>query len=707
MDKKIKILLVDDRPENLFALESVLEDDSYELVRAYSGEEALKLLLRAEYAAILLDVQMPGMNGFETAKMIKMREKTKHIPIIFVTAINKELEHVYTGYSVGAIDYMFKPFEPETLRAKVGGFVDIYQNQKLLKKKNEELQQAHTALSSLAKELEKTKSLFEVISETNLDAIIVFNEKGRMIMANPAAHQLFQYEGMSLAGQPIEMLLPFFQYEGYIQTETLVEKKGKKRDSSDFPIELQVAQAYVEQGKERIFVCAMRDITERKEQVAKLEYQATHDSLTNLPNRFFLYKSLKERIEEHHTEGSSFALILLDLDQFKAINDTLGHHMGDQLLKEVGYCLRYVSRAGDIVARLGGDEFALLVKDISKANVMDVIGRIERVLSQPFIIEAKPLMINHSAGIALFPEHGMDEETLLRKADIAMYTAKTSSSGYSFYSDEQQQQTDLDQVMRMGELGSAIQNNELELHYQAKVDIKTNMVVGMEALVRWNHPELGLIFPDEFIPLAEQSGLIDSLTLCVLDRAAFQIRRWLDNGLQLTISVNLSARNLQDEGLPEKLKEILKKYEVPSECFTLEITESFIMTNPERAMEVLTQLHNMGVVLSIDDFGTGYSSLAYLKHLPVNEIKVDKSFVMDMIQDRNDMIIVKSIIHLAQNLSLKVTAEGVENEDILEKLREFQCDEAQGYFITKPLPADQIFLSLEKSDWKVRKTNLI
>ncbi|MCI2253907.1 EAL domain-containing protein [Domibacillus sp. PGB-M46] len=707
MDKKSKILLVDDRPENLFALESVLENDSYELVSAYSGEEALKLLLKEEYAAILLDVQMPGINGFETAKIIKMREKTKHIPIIFVTAINKEVEHVYTGYSVGAIDYMFKPFEPETLRAKVSRFVDIYQSQKLLKKKNEELQQAHMELSSLAKELEKTKSLYEVISETHLDAIIVFNEKGKIIMANPAAHQIFQYEGMKLAGQPIEMLLPFFQAEGYRQTEKLVEKKGKKRDSSTFSTELQVAQAYVEQGKERIFVCALRDITERKEQVAKLEYQATHDSLTNLPNRYFLYKCLKEMVEGHCAEEPSFALILLDLDQFKTINDTLGHHMGDQLLKEVGYCLRHVSSTGGIVARLGGDEFALLVKDAAKENVMAVIQRIQRVLSQPFMIGGKPLTVHYSAGIALFPEHGIDEETLFRKADIAMYTAKTSGSGYSFYTDDQQQQSNLNQVMLMGELGSAIQNKELQLHYQAKVDIKLNMVVGVEALVRWKHPKLGLIFPDEFIPLAEQTGLIHSLTLDVFDQAACQIRQWLDNGLNITVSVNLSARNLQDEGLPEKLKAVLDNYQVPPQCFTLEITESIIMTNPERAMQVLTQLHHMGVVLSIDDFGTGYSSLAYLKHLPVNEIKVDKSFVMDMMHDGNDMIIVKSIIHLAHNLSLRVTAEGVENEEILEKLREFECDTAQGYFITKPLPADQIFQSLEKSDWKVRKVNLI
>ncbi|MET1031243.1 putative bifunctional diguanylate cyclase/phosphodiesterase [Domibacillus tundrae] len=258
----------------------------------------------------------------------------------------------------------------------------------------------------------------------------------------------------------------------------------------------------------------------------------------------------------------------------------------------------------------------------------------------------------------------------------------------------------------MGELRSAIKNEELLLYYQAIVDMKTNTIVGMEALVRWQHPSLGLIFPDEFIPLAEQMGFVNSLTLWVLDRAASQIREWLDAGLNLTVSVNLSTRNLQDEGLPGKIKEILDQYRVSPALLTLEIKESFIMTNPGRAIEILTQLHNMGVKLSIDDFGTGYSSLAYLKHLPVNEIKLNKSFVMDMLNDGNDIIIVKSIINLAHNLSLKVTAEGVETHEIMEKLHEFECNHAQGYFINKSLPSNQTLPSLEKSDWKVRKAPL-
>lgn len=391
---------MDDRPENLFALEFVLEDDSYELVRAYSGEEALKLLLREEYAAILLDVQMPGMNGFETAKILKMREKTKYTPIIFVTAINKELEHVFTGYSVGAIDYMFKPFEPETLRAKVSGFVEIYQNHKLLKEKKKELEQTYMRLSLLTKELEKTKSLYEIISETHLDAIIVFDEKGKLIMANPATHRIFQYEGIQLVGKSVDMLLPFFQHEGYSVTEQLIEKKGSRSDGIKFPIEIQIAEAYLEQGKERIFVCAIRDITERKSQVAALEYQATHDSLTELPNRHLLYIQLKEMVQKQNLEDQGFALLLLDLDHFKAINDTLGHHMGDQLLKEVGYRLRHMMNPGDMVVRLGGDEFALLVKDGGKEHVVAVVQSVQRILSQSFIIEGKSLTVGHSMGIA-------------------------------------------------------------------------------------------------------------------------------------------------------------------------------------------------------------------------------------------------------------------------------------------------------------------
>lgn len=704
-EKKVNILLVDDRPENLLALEAVLGDGDYNLYKANSGEEALKYLLTHDFATILLDVQMPDMNGFETAKFIKLRQKTKDIPIIFVTAISKEPEHVSTGYSVGAIDYMFKPFEPETLKSKVEAFVYIYKNQQevigqkeLLQQRTHELERANKELACTAVELQRTEALARVIGETSIDTMITYDDQGKILTANLALEKMFGYSVEELLGEDLSILVPSFFHEEIKNINdskvSLKEFKAIRQDRSAFPAEIQIGSTYLE--KSLIYACTIRDISERKQQMVALEYQALHDGLTGLPNRTFLNNQLEQYIQEQSDQ--SMALLIIDLDNFKSINDTLGHFHGDILLQKVGERLRKTLYPSETIARLGGDEFAIVLPNKNREKAIIKALQILESLEEPFSLEGHYLTIAPSIGIALFPEHGNDVVSLMRRADVAMYLAKRTGQGFVVFSNEQEE-TNLASLLLMGELQEAIEHEGLMLYYQPKVDLKSGCFMDVEALVRWNHPQQGFIPPDRFIPLAEQMGLIKPLTQWVLNKALEQCYLWNQEGLDIRVAVNLSVRNLQDLELPNQVGKLLKEWKVKPCNLVLEITESFLISDPIRAMDVLSSLNDLGVGLSIDDFGTGYSSLSYLKKLPVQEIKVDKSFVMDMVNDKNDALIVRSIVNLAHNLGLKVVAEGVESQEIWDVLEELGCDAAQGYYMSRPVPPKEFLSWLNESKW--------
>jgi diguanylate cyclase (GGDEF)-like protein len=420
------------------------------------------------------------------------------------------------------------------------------------------------------------------------------------------------------------------------------------------------------------------------------EHQAFHDGLTGLPNRTLFYDRAQQAIFTARRNRQASAVLLIDLDRFKEINDTLGHHIGDLLLKEVGLRLQKVLREVDTVARLGGDEFGLILRNVAgQEEIVGVVDRITSALQQPFIVEDLRLDIEASIGIALYPEHGEDAETLMQRADVAMYAAKATHSGHTIYAANLDQYTP-DRLSLVGELREALHQGQLVVHYQPKVTIETRTVEGVEALVRWNHPQRGRINPDEFIPLAEQTGLIKPLTMFVLEQALRQCHTWHQGGHQIGVAVNLSTRVLQDAHLPQDVARLLKTCAVEPWWLNLELTESIIMADPARSMEVLTDLNGMGVRLSIDDFGTGYSSLAYLKRLPVHEIKIDKSFILNMTVDDNDAVIARSTIDLGRNLGLRVVAEGVETAEVWDKLAAMGCDVAQGYYFSPPAPGDAI-----------------
>jgi len=444
---------------------------------------------------------------------------------------------------------------------------------------------------------------------------------------------------------------------------------------------------------------AFNDMSARmKELYESLESLAFTDPLTKLPNRMLFQKKLQQAIEDARRDYKSFALFLMDIDRFKDINDTLGHQTGDMLLQQVAARLRSKLRDIDTVARMGGDEFAILLPAVTDKHATMAARMLLQSLRMPFRIDEHTLDVGASIGISLYPDHGVDSNILIQRSDVAMYAAKQANSGYAFY-DSKQDQHNPTRLTLLGELRHAVEQEQFELYYQPKVNLRTSQVTGVEALVRWNHPREDLMLPDIFIPLLEQTGMIRNLTPWVLNEALRQGQILQRQGVPITISMNLSVRDLQEPYLAETFAEQLAALQVATKWLELEITESAVMTEPERALHVLTRLSATGLKLAIDDFGTGYSSLSYLKKLPVHTIKIDKSFVIGMVRDENDAAIVRTSIDLAHNLKLEVIAEGVENEETLKRLTELGCDTAQGNFISRPLSSDELSVWLKQSAW--------
>jgi diguanylate cyclase (GGDEF)-like protein/PAS domain S-box-containing protein len=555
---------------------------------------------------------------------------------------------------------------------------------------------------------------FEAIYEGALSGVLLISADGQVIDANPAMVELL---GVESADQ-IER-----QFAHYIHPEDRESVLVKVREllgsdanslhqqhrlvrADELVIWVSASLSIVRdpQGRPSFGILMVQDETERKAAEEALlrqselnEHQALHDGLTGLPNRTLFRDRIEQAIAMARRDGGQLAVAMIDLDRFKDVNDTLGHHAGDTLLVEVGRRLRGLLRSSDTVARLGGDEFGVLIsKPRTTSDVAVVIGKMRAALEQSVMVEGLALPAEGSIGIAMFPGHGRDVDTLLRHADAAMYNAKDTKAGYVFY-DGTRSEADPARLTLVSELRRAIEQRELVLYYQPKAALASGAVQSVEALLRWNHPERGLVGPDEFIPLAQQTGLIKPLTLYVLDEALTQCRAWQRAGLTLGVAVNLSVRNLLDTDFPQQVKRLLQKREVDPALLQLEITESSVLSDPVRTKRVLDKLAAMGIALSIDDFGTGYSSLSYLSQLPVNEIKIDRSFVMNMAQSDNDAVIVRSTIDLGRNLGLQVVAEGVETEQAWDELSELGCTLAQGYYLSRPVPAAEL------TQWLLRR----
>jgi diguanylate cyclase (GGDEF)-like protein len=430
--------------------------------------------------------------------------------------------------------------------------------------------------------------------------------------------------------------------------------------------------------------------TKLRRQATENEYLALHDTLTGLPNRSLFHDRATRAILSAKRAGGSVGLLLLDLDRFKEVNDTLGHPNGDLLLQEIGGRLHATLRESDTVARLGGDEFGLLLPTVAdEVDALRVAEKVRTELRRPFELQGVRLDLEGSIGIALYPQHGDDVDTLMQRADVAMYLAKEDHGGCQLYAADRDEYSP-GKLALVAELRRGIDQGELFLHYQPQARLAEDRIVAVEALVRWQHPSRGLLPPGEFVPLAERTGLTHALTLFVLTEALGQLHRWLEAGLDLDLAVNLSARDLLDESLPGTIVELLAANDVPASRLELEITESVILADPLRARRILLALSEIGVRIAIDDYGSGYSSLSYLKHLPVDVIKIDRSFVLNMATDASDAVIVRSTVELGRSLGLTVVAEGVETATNWEQLKTLGCELAQGFYLSRPVPPDEI-----------------
>jgi len=528
------------------------------------------------------------------------------------------------------------------------------------------------------------------------DGLATIDQSGIIESANPAVVKLFGYEEQDLIGQPAEILIATTHRSGFtnylqhrltqdIPISAAHESMGKRKTGSLFPLEFVVSSMQV--GSRHLFIATMRDISERKAHTDALEYQALHDALTGLPNRSLFGDRLRQALLSARRNQNMFGVLLLDLDRFKDINDALGHDRGDTLLQEVTARLRGVLRATDTIARLGGDEFAVLTTDAKHPD--DVVATARKILAAlegPFAIADQMVETGASIGIALYPVHGDDPTTLLRRADVAMYVAKRSGGGHAVYAPEQEAQT-MRRSGLAGELRRSIPQGELVLQYQPQLTLATGLIQSMEALVRWNHPREGMLPPDRFLPLAEEMGIIHPLTAWVLDNALAQLRKWLAMGIDVSMSVNVSPRCIEDHSLEEMVSRALESAQVEPHRLTLEITEGVAMA--AAAGKALARLSEMGIRLSLDDFGTGYSSLLYLMRLPVNEIKIDRSFVTGLATDPDSGAIVRSAVGLGHNLGLRVVAEGLQDRAAEAILIEAGCDAAQGFLIGRAVDASE------------------
>ena len=537
------------------------------------------------------------------------------------------------------------------------------------------------------------------VFEQGNEGFIITDAKRNIVMLNHAVTVISGYSEAEVLGQDLRMLVSGGDDEDFYRAMwKKIDKRGSwqgevsnhRKDGSLYPGWFSVSRALDAQGNVTHIIGIFNDITKHKEAEAHINQLVNFDALTGLPNRILLTDRINQAISIAQRNSESLTLMFLDLDHFKNVNDSLGHHIGDELLIQLAKRLKALVREEDTVSRMGGDEFIMVLKGADVNGATHVAKKLLEVIAQPYLIGQYELIVTPSIGIALYPNDGEDFDTLFKCADVAMYRAKKSGrNNYCFFTPEMQESS-IRTLQLENALRHAVEFDQLVLHYQPQVSLESGRVIGAEALVRWQHPEFGLVPPAEFIPISEETGQILQIGEWVLRTAIRQMKAWIDSGLgPMIIAVNLSSVQFRHLHLPELVTQILEEEQLPPEYLELELTESVAMDNPIAAIGVMNNLHERGIRMSIDDFGTGYSSLSYLKRFQIYKLKIDQSFVRDITVDADDKAIVSAIISLAKSLGMKTIAEGVETEGQLAYLREKCCDEVQGYFYSKPLPTDQ------------------
>ncbi len=683
----IDILLLED---NLGDVELVREMLScvageYTLTTADRLAVCLSLLKERTFDVLLLGLGLLHSSGIET--LWKIQDKAQNLPIVVLTGLGDE-EFAAQTLGLGAQDYLVKgQFDGPILSRSIRYAIE--------RKEGEET-------------LRESEARLQGIASAALDAVILIDDDGLVTFWNDAATRMFGYTKEEITGKYLHFfVIPDRHIDTFMRgfktfrltgegrvIGRVYEMEAKKKGGTEFPVELSLAALKLKGKWNSIGI--VRDITERKRLEKKLEQLAHHDALTGLPNRRLFTDILNLELAEARRNQKKLAILFLDLDRFKYINDTLGHDIGDELLKEVAERLRHSIRESDTVARIGGDEFNILLADIANADdISGISKKIVDAIKEPCWIRGHQLHSSTSIGISIFPDDADTTDALFKSADIAMYHAKRAGNTYQFYSPSMNIRS-IERMRLESWLRQAIGRGELEVYYQPQVDTDTGQVFCAEALVRWNHPEQGVLGPKHFLPLAEETGFITVIDEWVLRTACAQFRAWQEAGLlNLGITANLSAKEFQKTDIVDRISLILRETGLEPKLLDLEITESVAMKNPEHTVANINRLAEMGVHISIDDFGTGYSSLSRMKRLPIQKLKIDQSFIRDIATDPDDRAIITAVTSMAHNMNMKVIAEGVETQDQLSFLRETHCDEVQGYLFSRPLPAEEFWKLVE------------
>jgi diguanylate cyclase (GGDEF)-like protein/PAS domain S-box-containing protein len=673
----INILVVDDNPNNLQLLHELLSAEGYHVRAALSGELGLSASLQKIPDLILLDVRMPEMDGFEVCSILKSDERTADIPVIFISAASESIDKV-RAFEIGAVDYINKPFSTHEVLARVD---------------------THLRLSLLQKQTRKSLQTSQYVLESTLNnsptMIHIKDMGGHYMMVNKLFEEVYGMKQDDIQGKTDDEVFAREIAEKNREKDDKVIREDRQIKYEEGIAKQGQTHTYLSQkfllkdsDKTPFAICGIStDITDRKQAEEELQHLATYDTLTELPNRTLFLELMSRAIISARRNRQKHAVLFIDLDNFKNINDSLGHHVGDMLLKDVAKRLRNCTRGEDVISRFGGDEFTILLPNIrNPTDAAEVSNKIIEELTPPFKINGHDAFITPSIGIAVYPDNGKDAQDLLRNADAAMYHVKRRGRhGFQFFTEEMNEEV-INRMEIEEELQNAHLNGVIKTYYQPIINTQSKKIVVIEALSRWQSEKLGTVAPDRFIPIAEQSNLIISLDRQTLRRAMSDIKPWLDNKLyDGKVSVNLTARQFLHDTLLEYIDEIVSELDFPPEHLEIEITEGTVMEDTEQVIGLMHKIRDRGIHLAIDDFGTGYSSLSYLKRFPVNTLKIDASFIKDITTSEKDKSMVASIISLSRNMDLNVMAEGVELTGQAEILQELGCNVMQGYLFSQAI----------------------